>query len=116
MALYFIFFFLMIPFWFWIMITFDNLLKLEYEEFHHQWIKDGRQKGMFWRPPASSLTPHIGMGRQTSMFIWLFKQPAWMKSSEQAVKLLWRFRVLVLVWNASVLLWMYGGRFFWLPR
>ncbi len=102
-------FFLLIPILLWAFFTWDNLIKLEHENFHHQWVKNGKPTGMFWRPPNTSRSYSSGMATQKFMFVWLFKNPEWVESSDDGMRLIKRYRILVLVWNISVILWFFVG-------
>jgi predicted membrane protein len=102
-------FFLLIPILIWAFTTFDNLIKLEYESFHEQWIKDKQPVGMFWRPENYRVSFSSGNVSQKYMLVWLFKTPEWVNGSDEASALLKRLRVLVLIWNICVLLWFFVG-------
>jgi len=91
------------PFLFWAFFTWDSLVKLEYEKFHQQWIEDGQPAGMFWRPSKPRPTFRSGMASQMCMLVWLFKNPEWAEMQEEALKLLKRYRVLVLTWNLGII-------------
>ena len=92
-------------------ITFDQLIRLEYNSYRSQWEKDGKPRGFFWFPREFWKSQNIGWFNkwksqyasnwtmQRSHFIWLFSTPKWMKQDELAQKLVKRFRVLVLLWN-----------------
>jgi ferric iron reductase protein FhuF len=98
-----ILFILMIPLLVWAFITWDNLIKLEHEKFHQQWLNDGKPTGMFWRSSKSRRSYRSGMATQKFMFMWLFKTPEWAESSDDALSLIKRYRTLVLAWNAGIL-------------
>lgn len=102
-----ILFFLLIPILIWAFNTFDNLIKLEYEIFHQQWLKDGQPSGLYWRPADYRPSLHSGFATQKSMLILLFKKPEWVASSAQACSLLKKYRILILTWNISVILWFF---------
>jgi hypothetical protein len=102
-----ILFFLLIPILIWAFNTFDNLIKLEYEKFHQQWLKDGQPSGLYWRPADYHPSFHSGFATQKSMLILLFKKPEWVASSAQACNLLNKYRILILTWNISVILWFF---------
>jgi hypothetical protein len=102
------YFFLLIPVLIWAFITFDNLIKLEYEKFHQQWIKDGQPSGLFWRPDGCPPSLHGGIATQKSMLLLLFNKPEWIASSGQARKLLKKYRILVLAWNIGIILWLFA--------
>jgi len=108
MSLQLIFCFLLIPILIWSFNTFDNLIKLEYEKFHQQWIKDGQPSGLYWRPPDYRPSFQSGIATQKAMFIFLFKKPEWVASSGFASNLLKKYRILVLTWNISIILWFFA--------
>ena len=96
---------LLIPILIWSFNTFDNLIKLEYEKFHQQWLKDGQPPGLYWRPAGYRSSFQSGFATQKSMLILLFKKPEWVASSVKACNLLKKYRILVLIWNISIILW-----------
>ena len=98
---------LLIPILIWSFNTFDSLIKLEYEKFHQQWLKDGQPPGLYWRPRDYRPSFHGGIATQKSMIILLFKKPEWVASSTQASNLLKKYRILVLTWNVSIILWLF---------
>ena len=107
MSLQLILLFLLIPILIWAFNTFDNLIKLEYEKFHQQWLKDGQPSGLYWRPAHYSPSFHGAFATQRSMLILLFKTPEWVASSDQACNLLKKYRILVLTWNISIITWFF---------
>ena len=96
---------LLIPILIWSFNTFDNLIKLEYETFHQQWLKDGQPSGLYWRPADYHPSFHSGFAAQKSMLILLFKSPEWVTSSDLGSNLLKKYRILVLTWNISIIIW-----------
>jgi hypothetical protein len=102
------YFFLLIPVLIWAFNTFDNLIKLEYEKFHQQWIKDGQPSGLFWHPDGCRPSFHGGIATQKSMLLLLFNKPEWIASSAQACNLLKKYRILVLAWNIGIILWLFA--------
>jgi hypothetical protein len=108
-----ILFFLLIPILLWAFLTWDSLIKLEHEKFHQQWLNDEKPSGMFWRSTKSRPSFRSGIATQKFMFVWLFKNPEWVESSEEALILIKRYRVLVLTWNVSIILWFFVGVGFW---
>jgi len=101
-------FLLLVPILIWAFNTFDNLIKLEYGKFHQQWIKDGKPSGLYWRPADYHPSLQGGIATQKSMLILLFRKPGWIASSAQASNLLKKYRILVLTWNISILLWFFA--------
>lgn len=109
MSLQLIIIILLIPILIWAFNTFDNLMKLEYEKFHQQWLKDGQPSGLYWRPAGYRPSINGGLATQKSMLTLLFKKPEWIASSDQACGLLKKYRILVLTWNISIILWLIAG-------
>jgi ferric iron reductase protein FhuF len=87
-------FFLIVPILIWAFITFDDLIELEYKKFHAQWKKDGQPPGLFWRPDGYQNSFSSKKPKKYS-FIWLFKKPVWINGNIEAIKLLNRYRILV---------------------
>jgi len=78
-------------------VTFDRLIRLQADAHHESWIADGRPHGMFWRAPGGS-----HWAKQRCMMAWPLRTPKWAKSDQEALQLLRRLRVLVLLWNVGV--------------
>src|SRR5262245_36995433 len=86
-------------------LTFDQLVKLEYNSYMTQWESDGKPHGFFWFP--SEYWKSQGMGwfskwksqyksnwaMQRSHLTWLFSTPQWIKEDDAARKLIKRLRV-----------------------
>jgi len=97
-------------------LTFDQLIRLEYNSYRSQWENDGTPRGIFWLPCEYWRSQNIGWfstwksqyksdwAMQKTHLRWLFSTPQWIKDDEQAKKLLKRERVLVLIWNCTFLL------------
>jgi|SRR5688572_15995002 len=96
-------------------LTFDQLVRLEYNSYRAQWEKDGTPRGFFWLPREYWRSQDIswfgiwkaqyksGWAMQKPQF-WIFSTPLWIKNDERAKKLLMRLRILVLIWNGTFLL------------
>ncbi len=95
-------FFLLIPVLIWALNTFDNLIRLEHEKFHQQWLADGRPSGLYWRPADYHPSFRGALATQKSMLFLLFRKPGWIESGDHASTLLIRYRILVLTWNIGV--------------
>jgi hypothetical protein len=108
MLLQIVIFFLLIPILIWAFNTFDNLIKLEYEKFYQYWIKDGQPSGLYWRPADYHPSFQGGIATQKAMLILLFKKPEWVASSDIAWNLLKKYRILVLTWNCSIIIWFFA--------
>ena len=102
------YFFLLMPVLIWAFKTFDDLIKLEHEKFHKQWIKDGQPSGLFRHPDGCRPSFHGGIATQKSMLILLFNKPEWIASSAQASNFLTKYRILVLTWNIGIILWLFA--------
>ncbi len=98
----------LIPILIWSLNTFDNLMKLEYEKFHDQWLKDGQPPGLYWRPAGHHPSFQSGFATQKAMLVLLFRRPEWVESSGQAKILLTKYRILVLTWNISIIIWFFA--------
>ena len=72
----------------------SRVLKIEHDDFHDQWEKDGRPSGMpFWFPLGEL---HLLGFRSYPWFLgywWLFKTPDWVKGHQAASKALMYYRV-----------------------
>jgi hypothetical protein len=75
------------------MFLLSRLLKIEHDDFHDQWEKDGRPSGMpFWVPLDDF---HLMGFRSYPWFVgylWLFKTPDWVKGHQPAAKALRYYR------------------------
>ncbi len=98
-------FLLIIPILLWAFSTFDNLVKLEFEDYRYYWVKDHQPVGLFWKPEDY---PDEFLGGEDSHNYFLrclFKTPAWVRRSAHGADLLQKYRILVLAWAFVVLLW-----------
>ena len=98
----------LIPILIWSFNTFDNLIRLEYEKFHQQWLKDGQPPGLYWRPAGYRPSFQSGFATQKAMLVMLFSKPEWVASSDQARILLKKYRILALTWNLGIILWFFA--------
>jgi len=96
---------LLVPILIWAFNIFDNLIKLEFESFHQQWIADGRPSGLYWRPTDYQPSFKSGIATQKSMLVLLFCRLEWVASSDYASRLQRKYRILVLTWNVCLILW-----------
>ena len=84
--------------------NFDRLVKIEYQRYKEEWIKDGKPIGFFWRTPESSwLSSSFAMEKLTMQ--WLFKTPHWVNKDPEAMGRLRKLRRLVLFFNIGVIIW-----------
>ena len=85
-------------------VNFYKLVKIEYRKYRAEWIKDGKPRGFFWRPPESTwFASSIAM--QGLSWKWLFKTPQWMSGDPEAIYLLKRLRLFVLIFNIGIVVW-----------
>jgi len=97
-------------------LTFDQLIRLEYNSYRSQWENDGTPRGILWFPHEYWKSQNTGWfskwkaqyksdwAFQKIWLIWLFSTPEWMQNDEKALNLVKRYRVLVLIWNGSFIL------------
>ena len=97
-------------------LTFDQLVRLEYNSYRAQWENDGKPRGFFWFPREYWRSQNIdwfnkwksqyfsSWTMQRSHLTWLFSTPQWINEDDSAKKLVKRLRALVLIWNGSFLL------------
>jgi hypothetical protein len=75
----------------------SQLLKIQYDDFHEQWEKDGRPNGMpFWFPIKELQDGSLLGFRSYPWFmgyLWLFKTPDWVKGHQTATKTLRYYRI-----------------------
>jgi hypothetical protein len=89
---------------------FDRLVWLEYHSYRSNWEADGQPHGFFWVPPevkrwggwAISLRSDFASKRCS--YVWLFSTPDWVREDQNAKRLLFGMRLLVALWNVSILL------------
>jgi hypothetical protein len=87
-------------------LTFDRLVRAQYEFHREAWMADGQPRGFFWRAPECSwFASSVALHRLS--LTWLFSTPAWATGSPTYRALLKRLRVLVVVWNVLLI----GGVF-----
>ncbi len=71
-----------------------RLLKIEHDDFHPQWEKDGRPHGMpFWYPSEELQLLSFRSSPWRLGNIWLIKTPDWVKGHQAAAKLLMYYRL-----------------------
>jgi hypothetical protein len=72
----------------------SRLLKVEHDEFHDQWVKDGRPSGMpFWLPSKELHLMDLSSYSGLVGTWWLFKTPDWVRGHQTASKLLRYYRL-----------------------
>jgi hypothetical protein len=66
-------------------LTFDKLVRLEYNEYKPTWEKDGRPHGVFWSAPENRRRFGIDLRSEWAFnranLVWLFSTPIWMKEN-----------------------------------
>ena len=82
--------------------TFDELVRLEYQEHYDEWMRKGKPDGFFWHPKESTWFGS-SLARNKLSFLWLFVTPEWIKQSSQARRLLKRLRICVAVFNLGII-------------
>jgi hypothetical protein len=91
-------------------ITFDRLVRLEYQSHRRNWEADGQPHGFFWVPPEVkrlggwTVSFRSDFASKRCSYVWLFSTPDWVRRDEKAKQLLNWLRILVVVWNTSILL------------
>jgi hypothetical protein len=73
----------------------SRLLKIEHDDFHGQWEKDGRPHGMpFWFPLEELHSLSFRSYPWFVGYLWLFKTPDWVRGHQAASRLLKYYRSL----------------------
>lgn len=68
----------------------DQLVRAQYHSHRDDWERDGRPAGFFFWPPGF---------RRRFPPVWLFRTPAWVRTSPECLARLRRYRLCALVWN-----------------
>jgi hypothetical protein len=84
-------------------LTFDKIVRLEYEGHRSTWENDGKPKGFFWRAPECNWFGSE-LARAVLSLKWVFSTPAWAERSERCPALFNRLRLYVLAWNVWILI------------
>jgi hypothetical protein len=72
----------------------SRLLKIEHDDFHDQWVKDGRPHGMpFWFPLDELQLLGFRSYPWYMGYWWLFKTPDWVKGHPAASTLFRYYRL-----------------------
>ena len=85
-------------------ISFDRLLRAEYEQHRSSWESDGRPAGFFWRAKECDFLRSRFAYLRVSLS-WLVRTPVWAADSPKLKAMLWRHRFAVLAWNIGVVVW-----------
>jgi hypothetical protein len=65
-------------------MSFEILVKFEYDNFHTQWVKDGEPTGNFWWADGTHPSPDRSFSSFLFMFGWLFDTPKRAKKDKGA--------------------------------
>jgi hypothetical protein len=88
----------------WGSVTFDEVIKIEYNQYREVWEQSGHPRGVFWSEPELKYT-FRGRVYQWYMLEWLFHTPAWGSADDVVRKLLKRFRLITLAfWLLIIIL------------
>lgn len=89
-----------------VFITYDFILRLEYDSHRIFWESDGQPIGFFWISPENRKFFGLPFARLKNQFArdrlsrhWLFSTPEWMTDDTQALRLVSRYRWLMLIWT-----------------
>lgn len=81
----------------------DELIRLEHNGYHEEWIKDGEPYGRWWWPPEV-INPKFRVRPTKNLWngsfvglIWLIETPDWIKADDQALMLLKQMRLFSLL-------------------
>ncbi|WP_316412617.1 hypothetical protein [Mesoterricola silvestris] len=84
-------------------LSFDQVIRLEYESARKDWEADGKPSGFIWRAPeCTAIRSRLAVNRLS--FRLLFKTPTWAETVPEALKYLRRLRLCILAWNTTILL------------
>lgn len=73
-------------------VTYDSLLRHQFESHPNEWERDGSRRGMNWRPPSGE-SAFSFFGQAHAWMDWLFQTPEWALADTLALRMLSRFRV-----------------------
>jgi hypothetical protein len=88
-------------------LTFDKLVRLQYASHRAKWEEDGKPRGYFFRPPETKalggpfVTQSSAWAFQKCSILWVLSTPEWMQQDRQALRLVYRLRVLTVVSSAG---------------
>jgi hypothetical protein len=92
-------------------LTFDKLVRLQYASHRAKWEEDGKPRGYFFRPPETKalggpfVTQSSAWAFQKCSILWVLSTPEWMQQDRQALRLVYRLRVLTVVSSAGAGAW-----------
>lgn len=96
---------LLLPALFGAFSTFNKLVRIEREQFRQQWMRDGQPREWFQKR-STHQSRDGGLAKYICSWVWLFRTPYWVRASEPASRLIWRYRLSLLVWNMGIVLWI----------
>jgi hypothetical protein len=89
-------------------VAFDCLVRTEYESHKIAWKDDGQPRGFFWVPSEVKLgilvRPESSRAMRRCSAHWLFLTPLWIRGNARATRILYMYRLFVLLWNLPFLL------------
>jgi GH35 family endo-1,4-beta-xylanase len=89
-------------------INFDRLVKIEYKNHKEEWIRDGKPRGFYWRPPELAwfaISSSLAMHNLTLK--WLFKTPQWTANDLEAKECLRKLRQYVFLFYGGLIVWLF---------
>lgn len=84
-------------------VSFDRVVRTQYEQDHAAWLEDGKPYGFYWRAKECTWWSS-GWAMNRLWWRWLFKTPEWAKQLPTAEMWLRRYRISILAWNIGFLL------------
>jgi hypothetical protein len=89
-------------------VAFDCLVRTEYEWHKMTWKEDGQPHGFFWIPSEVKLgifiRPESSRAMRRCSAHWLFLTPLWIRGNARATRILYMYRLFVLLGNLPFLL------------
>lgn len=82
-------------------LSFDRVVKTQYEHHRSAWLDDGKPTGFYWQAKESTWWASRWAAARLQME-WLFKNPKWSQTSPIARTWLRRYRLSILTWNVGV--------------
>lgn len=81
------------------MLTFDQLVIIEKEQFPEKWKNDGSPATFYRKRNEFKRGIKESFATNKCSLVWLFSTPQWIKGDEKAEGILRRLRIIVAVWN-----------------
>jgi hypothetical protein len=82
--------------------TFNRLVTLQQQEFTPQWVQAKCPSRWFDRT-GNNRSFEGARAKYIYTLKWFFRTPAWARQNAHAMRLLWHYRLSMLVWNAGML-------------